>query len=214
MKERLKKAGSTLLLGALSTVVTSLITGQPLKGLTKLKGLSQVFLKSTVPAWLFALTLLGTLLWLITLVSRLRNRRGKVHFVSDAHNSGWARTANGELEVGAAGTFTYEGKGTLTVIQAFLKGTQPTTDMLVLREYLDGSGGRVQDLALALEANVIVRAFVSLRLKPHGIVGALMSLRLKSMSRKRKPLKSRLVFHDKYNRDYPFKVVLPYIGQQ
>lgn len=220
MKEWLKKAGSTLLLGAFSTVVTSvvtsLITGQPLKGLTKLEGLSQIFLKSTVPAWIFALTLLGTFLWLYAVVSRLRNRRGRVQFVSDAHNSGWAQAANGELEVRAGGTFTYEGTGTLPVIKAFLKGTEPTTDMMALQNYLDSSGGRVPVHQLDLDAHVAVRAFVSLRLKPvRGIVQTLMNLRLKPVSgTKGKPLKSRLVFRDKYNRDYAFRVILPYTGQR
>jgi hypothetical protein len=201
MKKWLTKVGTALIIAGLSTVLTNLITGQPLTGLTKLKGLSQIFLRSSVPAWAFALALFGALLGLYSFVGRLlRGQKGRVQFVPDAHNSGWAQTET-QMEVRAGGTFTYEGTGSLTVLKGFLKGTQPITDMMVLQETSGGLGGPVSVGQLDLEAHVPVRALINMRVTPvRGTRG--------------KPLRSRLIFRDKYNRDYKFDVNLPYIGQR
>ncbi len=201
MKKGLTQAVTALVIAALSTVMTNLITGQPLTGLTKLKGLSQIFFKSSVPAWAFTLTLFVALFGLYDFVRHfLRGRKGRVHFVPDAHNCGWAQS-DAQMEVRAGGTFTYEGTGTLTVLKAFLEGTQSVTDMMVLVVTSDGLGRSVSVPRLHLDAHIPVQAFINLRLTPvRGIRG--------------RPLRSRLVFRDKFNRDYAFEVNLPYIGQQ
>src|SRR5438477_5176512 len=49
----LKTALIAILTSAATVIVTNLITGQPLSGLVKLKGLSETFLRSSVPAWAF-----------------------------------------------------------------------------------------------------------------------------------------------------------------
>lgn len=202
MKKWLTQVVNALVSAALTTILTSLITGQPLTGLTQLKGLSQIFFKSSVPAWAFALILFVALLGILYFVTHFRRGRpkGKVHFVPDAHNCGWALNLNTQMEVRAGGTFTYDGIGTLTVLKAFLKGTQPTTDMMVLVVAPDGRAVPVPHLELP--AHIPVQAFINLRLAP--VLGT-----------RGKPLRSRVMFRDKYNRDYPLeRTDFPYIGQQ
>jgi hypothetical protein len=203
MKKWLTEVLKVLVIAALTAIVTNLITGQPLTGLTRLEGLAQTLFKSTVPAWAFALTLFAALFGLYYFVRHLlrgRRPKGRVHFVPDAHNCGWAQSDT-QIEVRAGGTFTYEGSGVLTVLQAFLKGTHPITDMMVQVETSDGLGKTVSVPCLDLSAHIPVRAFINLRLTPAlGIWG--------------KSLRTRLVLRDKYNRDYDFEVILPYIGKQ
>lgn len=203
MKEWLTEVVKALTIAALSAILTNLITGQPLAGLTKVKGLSQIFFKSSVPAWAFALTLFVALFGLYDFVRHfLKGRRpkGRVYFVPDAHNCGWAQS-DAQMEVRAGGTFTYEGTGMLTVLKGFLRGTQPITDMMILQETSVSLGRPVSVNQLDLEAHIPVRALINLRLTPvRGTRG--------------KPLNGRLVFRDKYNRDYTFEVNLPYIGQR
>lgn len=202
MKNWLKRIGSALLIAALSAIVTNLITGQPLIGLVKLKGLSQALLKSTVPAWAFALTffvaLFGTYQFTVRLLRR--NRRGKVHFVPDAYNNGWAPATTNQISLRAGGTFTYEGEGDLTILRAWLTGTQPTTDFMV-NMAPDGSGRTNTEDVLWLQAGTPVRAFIYLNLTPmRGTLG--------------KPLRGRLIFRDKYNRDYALRTMeFPYTGR-
>lgn len=187
---------TALFIAVLSTVLTNLITGQPLVGLTKLKGLSQTFFKSSAPAWVFALVLFLALLGLYSFLRTfLKNRKGRVHFVPDAHNCGWAQS-NGLMHVSVSGSFTYEGEGSLTILKAFLKGTEPVTDMMV-QQVVDGLTSPLNLRELNLEAHIPVRALVFLRLKPgRGIQG--------------KTLNGRLVFRDKYNQDFGFEISLPY----
>lgn len=50
--------------------------------------------------------------------------RGHVYFVPDAHNNGWSIQSETLMEIRLGGTFTYDGPGTLTVLQAFLEDTR------------------------------------------------------------------------------------------
>lgn len=122
----------------------------------------------------------------------------RVHFVPDAFNNGWAQSGN-QVELRLGGTFTHEGTGTLSVLQAFLEGTKPTTEMIAQVITERGLGTPVALSYLDLDAHNPVRAIISVRVSPLvGIRGEVLS--------------GRFIFRDNYNRDYPFDVSLPYIG--
>ena len=126
--------------------------------------------------------------------------RGRVHFVPDAHNNGWAIQYDGQqIEVRLGGTFTYDGPGTLTVLKAFLENTRPTTDMTIQVITLGGFGKTISLPHLDLDSHSPVRAFINLRLTP--VLGTRGEI-----------LNSRVLFRDAYNQDYGFEVSLPYIG--
>lgn len=196
----LKKIAVTLLLAALTVITTNLITGQPLTGLVKLKGLSQTFIRSSIPAWAFALVLLAALWGAYYALPRLfKNRKGKVHFSPDAHNNGWSERGTAEMDVRVSGTLTYEGKEhTIAILKVFLKGTQPATDLLARVRVSSGDSlVTVNDLWIASNP---INVFLNLTLKP-------------TLGKKGKPLRARLVLRDKYNRDFLTEPVrFPYLG--
>lgn len=109
----------------LVAVANNLATGQPLTGLTKLSGLYQAFIKSSVPLWAF------TIVFLTAVVSAYyasthhpkRNPKGKLHFVPDYPNCRWSRRTNGMMDVWVGGTFTYEGSESIIILKAVLRGT-------------------------------------------------------------------------------------------
>jgi hypothetical protein len=185
-------------------IITALITGQPLTGLVKLQGLYKTFIKSSVPAWAFAIAFMVALFGIYYTLTHLPNRRpkGKVHFVPDAHNCGWSKQTDTQMNVRIGGTFTYDGSGELIVLRAFLRGTQPTTDMMAQVENDGGTGMSMSSSELWLRSGLSQRALISLYLQPLlGTPG--------------KPLRARLVFHDKFNRDFVIDAVeFPYIGSK
>jgi hypothetical protein len=200
MKNVFKKAGGFLLGAVVSAIVTNVITGQPLTGLVKLKGLYKTFIQSAVPAWGFALVLLVAVYGLYYFLTHMPKRRGKVHFVPDAHNSGWARQSGSLMEIRIGGTFTYEGDGNLTILQAFLRGTQQVTDMNATVPIPNGSGKTVTVSQIDLQGRIPTWVLVQVRLKPGvGTPG--------------QPLRSKVVLRDIYNRDFLIgPIELPYIG--
>lgn len=126
---------------------------------------------------------------------------GQVHFVPDAHNNGWAIQSEEQMEVRLGGMFTYDGPGTLIVLQAFVEETRLTTDMMVQVITRGGFGQAVSVPHLSLDSRTPVRAVINLRLTPvRGTRG--------------ETLNSRVLFRDNYNQDYPFAVSLPYVGQR
>jgi len=132
--------------------------------------------------------------------SRDGEKQGRVHFVSDAYNSGWALQSESQMEVRLGGMFTYDGPGTLTIVKAFVEDTQQITDMMV-QVMGSRSSPAVSVTYLNLNSRTTVRAFINLRLTPvRGTRG--------------ETLNNRVVFRDAYNQDYAFEVSLPYIGQR
>jgi len=203
MKALLTNALKGLVSIIVSTITTALITGQPLVGLTKSKGLYQTFVQRSAPAWLFALILVWALLASYYALTHLPQRRprGKVHFISDAHNTGWARLPNGQMEVRLGGTFTYDRPEELIILKAFVKRTHPTTDMMVILRSRDGSGGGMTGSELWLHGRIAERAIIHIRLAP-------------ALGTPGKPLRCRVVLRDKFTRDFIIgPLELPYIGQ-
>lgn len=202
MKKLLINAATGLLGIVVSAIITAWITGQPFTGLTKLKGLYQTFIQSSVPAWAFAVVFLIALFGIYYSITHASERRpkGKVHFIPDAHNNGWAKQTDREIEVRIGGTFTYDGSGELVVLKAFLKGTQPTTDMIA-RMDMTNAFGKIETVPeLWLSGGRSQRAFISLRLTP--VVGT-----------PGKPMRRKLVLRDKLNRDFLIDPIdFPYIG--
>jgi hypothetical protein len=192
----------TGLLGIVATVIiTAWLTGQPLTGLTKLKGLYKTFIQSSVPAWVFALVLLVAFFGMYYVLTHLPHRRvkGKVHFVPDAHNSGWSKQHDTEMNLRIGGVFTYDGPGTLSVLTAHLKGTQPTTNMLAKVESSDGTK-YVGVRELWFQSKIGVRGVIDLKLKPvRGIPG--------------KPMTGKVVLVDNFRREFVIgPIEFPYIG--
>ena len=187
-----------------SAIITAWLTGQPLTGLTKLKGLYTTFIQSSVPAWAFALVLLVALFGIHYVLTHLPHRRvkGKVHFVPDAHNSGWSKQHDTEMNLRIGGVFTHEGSGTLNVLTAHFKGTQPTTDMLAEVDLPSGTGRKVRVYTLTLPANIGVWGLVNLKLKPvRGTPG--------------KPMKGTVVLVDNFRREFVIgPIEFPYIGRK
>jgi len=193
------------LVGIVATVVvTKLLSGEPLTGLTKLEELLPTLKNATVPAWAFAAALFVALFGLyetITHVVRGWRPKGKVHFVPDTYNFGWAGN-DGRTDLRAGGTFTYDGVGTLIVASASLKGTKPKSNMMVQVMTGDGLGPTVSVNSLELRAHVPVRALLNLFLTP-------------VKAERGKPLRGQLVLRDTYNQNYKIDAVdWPWIGGQ
>jgi hypothetical protein len=204
MKKWITK-GLTGLVGIVATVVvTKLLSGEPLTGLTKLKGILPTLLNATVPAWAFAVALFVALFGLYETVThflKVRRPKGKVHFVPDKSNFGWAGN-DSRTDLTAGGTFTYDGRGTLIVASAFLKGTTLKSNMLARVLTGDGLGPTVQVNSLELQAHIPVRALLNLWLTP-------------VKAERGKPLRGQLVLRDTYNRDFYIEAVdWPWNGQR
>jgi len=204
LKKLLINTGKALLYMVTSAMITAWVTGKPLTGLTKLRGLYGTFIQSSVPAWAFALAIMVALFGLQYTVTHLpkRRRKGKVHFIPDAHNNGWAKLNDNEMEVRVGGTFTYDGPGELIVLKAFLKGTKPTTDILANVEQPDLSGRMTNVSQLWLHSRTAQRAFIHLRLTP--VVGT-----------PGQPLRRNLVLRDKFTEDFVIRdsIEFPYIAK-
>jgi hypothetical protein len=202
MKKAVTSAGKWLV-GIIATVIiTNLLTGQPLTGLVKLGGLYETFVKSSVPAWVFALVFLVALLGVYFTATHLPKKRpkGKVHFVPDAHNCGWAKQSDDRMDVRLGGTFTYEGEGRLMLLKVCLKGTRPATDMQCLVMAPDRSGRMLPASQIPLQGHIPIPATIQVYMSP--VVGT-----------RGKPLRRKLVFRDTYNRDFVVgPVEFRYIG--
>ncbi len=128
LKKSAVKAGTALLNLVVSAIITAWLTGQPLAGLAKMRGLSQTFIRGTVtvPAWVFAL-IVASYLWgaLSILLHFIRRpRKAKIHFVSDGHNTLWSRQTDSQINLRLGGTFTCEaGTEDLTILRAGLDST-------------------------------------------------------------------------------------------
>src|SRR5713226_627 len=121
MKKLLANAATGLIGILASAIITAWITGQPLTGLTRIRGLYQTFIQSSVPAWAFALVFLIALFGIQYVFTHLPKHRskGKVHFIPDAHNCGWSKQTDADMNVRIGGTFTYDGPGELIVLRAY-----------------------------------------------------------------------------------------------
>ena len=175
----------------LSSIVTALITGQPLTGFLRLKGLYKTFVQSRVPAWSFALVFLIAIVGLYYAFANWPKGlpKGKLHFMPDAYNCGWSRQSDTEMNVSIGGTFTYEAHSDLIVFQAFLKGTKPNTDLMPQVEASDGSGRMITVSDLWLRSLLAHKVYIHMHLTP--IVGEV-----------GKPLRRKLILRDKYLRDF------------
>lgn len=200
VKTVLKGAGTSLI-GIIATVaVTRAITGEPLAGLTKLTGLYRTLAQGSVAAWAFALTFLVALcgIYYASMHPPARFRKGRVHFVPDAHNSGWARHSDTQMDLRIGGVFTYEGVGSVTLLKAFLRGTQPVTDMAA--QVLAWGTQPVMVSQLHLQSGHPQPAVIQVYLAP--VVGT-----------RGEPLRCPLLLLDIYNREFVVgPVEFPYIG--
>jgi hypothetical protein len=200
----LVKAITGLLSIVATAIITAWLTGQPLTGLTKIKGLYKTFVQSAVPAWAFALVLLVALFGIHYVLTHLPHRRpkGKVHFIPDAHNSGWSKQHDKEMNLRIGGVFTHEGSGMLDILTAHLKGTQPTTNMLAEVDVPDGTGRLVRVYSFSLPSNIGVKVLINLKLKPvKGTPG--------------KPMTGKVVLVDNFRREFVIgPIEFPYIGRK
>jgi hypothetical protein len=127
--------------------------------------------------------------------------QGKVHFVPDAHNHGWAGN-EGRMDLRVGGTLTYDGVGNLIVANAFFKGTQPMSNMMAEVLTGDGLGPRVRVNSLQLHAHIPLRVLLNLWLTP-------------VKAERGKPLRGQLVLRDNYNQDHDIDPIdWPWIGGQ
>lgn len=139
-----------------------------------------------------------------------KQRKGKVHFVPDVHNSGWARTTDGRIELRLGGVLTFTGDATLIVLKAFLRGTEPTTDMMAQVSLPDGSGRLTMVPQLHLPANEPAQVFINLLLKPTSWL-----TRMLSWFREGQPYPGRVILRDNHNTDFVLdRVTFSYIGRK
>lgn len=202
MKKALTRAGEFLIGIVATAIITNLITGQPLTGLIRLSGLYRTLMHSSVPAWAFAAVLLVALCSVYYTARPMRKRRpqGKLHFVPDAHNCGWARQSDTQMDLRIGGTFTYEGIGNLMLLKAFLKGTQPAMDMNAQALIPDGRGRIATASQIHLLGGVPIPAVIQVYLRL--VVGTPGEL-----------VRRKLVFRDTYNRDFVVgPIEFPYLG--
>ena len=186
------------LLGIIGTiVVTALITGQPLAGLVKLKGLYQIFIQSSVPAWAFAVILMLALFGVYYAFTHRPKRKGKIVLIQDAHNNGWSKQNDTEMNLRLGGSFAYTGAGNVHIMKIFLKGTKPLNDLLLMLETDGGRTIQTKDVHLS---DTSYRMFANLRLTP--VIGT-----------PGKPLRATLIVHDKFAKDFEVGTFdFPYIG--
>jgi hypothetical protein len=120
---------------------------------------------------------------------------GKIHFVPDRHNYGWARN-DGRTDVRAGGTFTYDGDKTLTIVDAFVRGLMPRE---MLAQSLDAPGMVITKLDLI----------------PHSPLRLVFNITSDPIAAERgKPMQFQVVFRDVYNQTYELDPVdFPWIGQ-
>lgn len=200
------RAAGKLVLGiavaVIASIITALITGQPLTGLLKLKGLYKTFILSSVSAWIFTVVLLFALFAFLYAIKHLPKRRpkGKVHFLRDVLNTGWSKQHDTEMNVRLGGTFTYDGPGELTLLTAFLDGTELPPYLSVQVPAPDGSGLMSTD-QIWLHEGFAHRVLIDLRLTPVlGVPG--------------NSLRKEVIFRDKFDRNFSIgKVEFPYIGR-
>jgi hypothetical protein len=131
--------GAIFVLGVIVTaIVTSLITGEPLSGLSRFQGLYRIFISGTVPAWGFA----GVLVVMLSLAAYVARgiwkapRHGRVHFVLEDFCTYWAKRPGSAIYLSVSGIFTYEGPaGGTNILGARLHGT--TQSIFGVRELPD-----------------------------------------------------------------------------
>lgn len=180
-----------------TAIITNFITGQPPTGLTKLSGYYRTFIKSSVPAWTFAVVLLFLLLTAYYAYTHRPLRQGMVHFVPDATNCVWKVQNNGTMTVGIGGHFTYDGAESLIVLKAFLEGSDSPQNMIAKVTpkgfYRIPMGTRpiTNRSTFVLPSNSATEVFITL-LDVTPILGT-----------PGQPLRRRLILRDKYNRDFP-----------
>jgi hypothetical protein len=185
-----------------SAIATAWVGGRPLTGLVRLRGLYDTFVRNSVPAWAFGLAFLAAIVGIYYAITHLPKRRpkGKVHFIPDAHNCGWSKQSDADMNARIGGTFTYDAPGELVILKAFLTGTEPTTDMTVQTEAFDGSGRMVTTSELWLNGGASQRTFIHMRLRP-------------ALGKPGRPVRRKLVLIDKFNRDFHVGPInFPYIG--
>lgn len=120
---------------------------------------------------------------------------GKLHFVPDRHNYGWARDDR-RTDVRAGGTFTYDGEDSLMIVDVFVKGL---TTRETLIQPLDGPGWLITK---------------GLMFRPRDPLRLVFNLINDPVAAERgKPMRFQLVFRDVYNHTYELDPVdFPWIG--
>jgi hypothetical protein len=178
------------LIGIIATVMfTALITGQPLTGLFKLKGLYETFIRSSVPAWAFATTLMLALIGLYYSITHRPKRKGKVIFIPDANNCGWSKQTEEIMNLRLGGTFSYKGQGNVQILKMFLQGTKPLDDLFLRIEDRRVDSKMIQTGDLFLSETTSHRAFTDMRLTP--VLGD-----------PGQPLQAKLIVHDRFADDF------------
>jgi hypothetical protein len=178
------------LIAIIATVIfTALITGQPLTGLFRLKGLYETFIRSSVPAWTFATTLMLTLIGLYYSITHRPKRKGKVIFIPDAYNCGWSKQTEEIMNLRLGGTFSYKGPGNVQILKMFLHGTKPLDDLYLQVDIGRGGDNLIQTDELILSETSSHRAFTDMRLTP--VLGD-----------PGKPLRAKLIVHDRFADDF------------
>jgi hypothetical protein len=193
----------TVVTAIVAAIINAWVVGQPLSGLVKLQGLYKTFFLSPVPAWAFALVLMVAVFSFIYAVKNApsRKRKGRVHFIPDGFNTGWAKQHDKEMNARIGGTFTYDGPDKVIVLQAFLKGAAPAGFGANI-EPIDGSGKTVATEELWLAPGHPVRGVLYLRF---GLV----------LGTPGQPLRREVFFRDSFGRDFSVgQVDFPYIGSR
>ncbi|MCU1305241.1 MAG: hypothetical protein JWQ87_5525 [Candidatus Sulfotelmatobacter sp.] len=202
MKKSLVTGAKWLLGIAAPVIVTASITGQPLSGLMKLKGLGDTFLKSSVPAWVFTAVFVVALIAAEYAIEHLLKATKKLlHFIPDPDECGWGQAADREqggkkisvMFVRVEGTLTYDGERETQFLSAYLKSTQ-SSGMRTRVPAIDGSNREVETSPLQLTPHVPQHVSMDLFVWP--MVGTA-----------KKSLRSHLILRDQYNRDHDVGVV-------
>jgi hypothetical protein len=180
---------SALFVPVVAAWVNSMMTGTPLNGVPGIIQFWKGIILGSVPVWLFALVFVFAIFTLYCAIkySPSRKPKGKVHFIPDGCNTGWAKQHETEMNARIGGTFTYEGPDSLIVLMAFLKGTESTNFDLTLLEPDGRSQGDSQQLFLP--HGKPVRAILYLRLSP--VIGT-----------PGQSLRREVIFRDNFNRDF------------
>jgi hypothetical protein len=206
MTENLKKIGiflvATIVTAIITAVITAWIVGQPLTGLTGLNGFTETFFSNNVPAWAFALALLGALFFGSTLLRGIfKNwRKAQIHFVPDMFNNHWSIYGEQGMYVQLSGTFTYDGPpGDVTILRATVEGNSPH-NMDIAVNPCDGSGQPITTTSLNLQAKIPQDAAIHLWLRTRiGTYGKL--------------LKAKIVLQDNLKHNFSLgEIELPYSG--
>jgi len=159
-----------------TVLITALLQGGSLGGLTKIAVFWNVLKSQSIPVWLFALVLIAAYFGIQGTVAAARERKRVLHIVWNEKNSSW--------HMGSA-----KGKPAMQVsVAAIFTGREPDS-IQILSAGVEGGKTEVDLIPIICPENQPVRGTVMFFVQP-------------PVAKEGKPWRGRIVLVDQYNRKF------------